>query len=820
MDLKIPVNPHVSPDGSRVVFCVSQPDFEESRWVSSLWLVSLAEHNERRITFSYEGETAPLWSSDGRFIAFLSARPDMTEPPDEEEDEDTGSVDQIWALPTDGGEATRLTKPREGVRDYRWSPDGQRIIYLVDEAYPQPVQTARDVARKRKSDHVVEKEDRRRRQFWEVDLNDRKPHLMYTGDYGIQDFDISPDGSQLVFCSNSTGDPNDYDKFDLFLLNLEDGTVNRLPGDNHPRFSPRWARDGSSVFYSACLIPDLSYSQECLYSVSISDGLSKNLTEAINADVEDYDLSIDGDEIILLMAQGMDGPVYNLSVAGDGSPRRMTGKGCCTEISTVPGSKGLVVVMEDDTTTPELYYLEDNGELRTLTELNSDFLEQNILPRQEIIHWSNDGIELEGVLVWPANGKTDGPLPMITQVHGGPKGRVVNTLRSYYLHPLWAAEGYLVFKPNFRGSEGYGNDFAVSNRRDLGGGDYRDIISGIDSLVANGSADPDKLGIMGGSYGGYMTNWAIGQTDRFKAAISMFGIFSLVADYGNSELSRWEPEYMGAHYWEDPEIYHRCSPSSNLEKIVTPTLIIHGEGDTNTFISNSRELYRALLARGVPVQFVRYPREGHGLQEPVHRLDEIRRSVAWFDRYLRGDGKTPPKYRPEEPVEYEGLQLVVHEVVDSEYVGRSPDEPRLLELVVTITSRNSVEGVLTIPISSVRLRDVDGLEAMPAGVPVESAGVRLLLEGDNLCLHQYPDPESGRIAFALAVAFPISEYGGIYDLLVGDFPPVQIITGIIEREEQNTTDSDEESSGRSNSGSSPVIPAEEGGLHGMQKPDR
>ena len=170
-------------------------------------------------------------------------------------------------------------------------------------------------------------------------------------------------------------------------------------------------------------------------------------------------------------------------------------------------------------------------------------------------------------------------------------------------------------------------------------------MSGVDWCVAQGIADPERLGVMGGSYGGYMTNWVIGHTQRFKAAVSMFGIFHLQTDYSNSELSRWDNDYLGAYYWEDPEIYRRLSPGSYIEAIKTPTLIIHGDEDTNTFISNSKELYQALRHRGVTTQFVHYPREGHGVREPNHKLDEMRRCLAWMDKYVRHGGAKPDAYR-------------------------------------------------------------------------------------------------------------------------------------------------------------------------------
>jgi dipeptidyl aminopeptidase/acylaminoacyl peptidase len=280
LELKIPNSPHLSPDGKRVVFCVTEADFEESRWVSRLWLADAAEGNARRITFSYEGERAPRWSPDGRWIAFLSTRPDMTEPPaqDEQEEEERAHREQVWILPAEGGEAQRMTNAKEGVRVFEWLPDGKTLLYLAPEVRPRPAQFARDDARKRKVDPVVEQEDKLRMQFWEVAVEDRKPHLLYTGDFGIAEFEIAPDGARLVFNSNRTGEANDYYDYDLYVLELnKDEEPRRLVERAGGKFQPVWSLDGARIAFLANLDPALSYSQECVWEIAAEGGEPVNL---------------------------------------------------------------------------------------------------------------------------------------------------------------------------------------------------------------------------------------------------------------------------------------------------------------------------------------------------------------------------------------------------------------------------------------------------------------------------------------------------------------------------------------------------------------
>lgn len=811
LDTKIPHAPHISPDGRRVVFGVNEADWDESRYVSRLYLADLpaggadsAEEtapNARQITFSFEGEHAPRWSPDGRYIAFLSARPDLSRPPEGDEDEDPR--EQVWVLPADGGEAQRITTLREGVRAFEWTPDSAGIITLVAEARPKPIQFARDDARKRKIDPTVEQEERHRQQFWFTALADKKPELLYTGDLGIGEFALSPDGTQIAYTSNGTGDPNDYYQYDLYVLSLEppEGTPDDAPFERVPRrlveragakFAPQWASDGRRIAFIASLDPAVSYSQECLWVVDAAGGVPVNLFADLPYDVEEYvwtrvRAGEDAPAVTPLYATVADGtnqPLLRFVAEGTGFRHEwVTTEGevvdCTGFDATVTGV--CAAVLENFECLPELYLLQASGDHPNLTELQTRESERLDLPTQEVIRWENEGFSIEGIVTYPpgfsAENPPPAPLPLVVQIHGGPKGRDLNTLRSYTLHPAWATEGYLVLRVNFRGSEGYGNAFAVSSRRDLGGGDYRDILAGVDLLIARGLADPARLGIMGGSYGGYMTNWAVGQTDRFAAAISLFGIFDLVTDYRNSEIPRWDPDYLGALPWEDPEIYRRCSPATYLEQIGTPMLIVHGQSDTNTFIANSRELFRALKERGVPVQFVHYPREGHGLREPSHKMDEFRRCLAWFDRYLKGAGIAPPTYRLGDRVEHDGYELHLLSVEDATYAEESADEEaavRRIEIAFSVASRDPVEAAWRFALSEMRLTDAADVACPLCGVPVEVGGGKILVEGHGLELTALPDKDSGRIGFGLSAVFQVPLEGGALTLRIADFPPLSL----------------------------------------------
>ncbi|MDW8167801.1 MAG: S9 family peptidase [Acidobacteriota bacterium] len=773
LSFRLVSQPALSRDGRRVAFVVAEADFQESRYRTDIWVVETEGGKPRPFTRSREDESMPRWSPDGRWLAFLSNRPGRAPEARQEEEEDRRPKNQIWIMPSDGGEAVQLTQAEEGVIAYEWAPDSRAIIYLTRETLPKPERERRERERKYKFDAIVEEKERYRREFWTVEIETRKATRLFEGDYGIAEFEVSPEGKRIAYATNYTGRVDDGKKFDIWVFSLDEGRARQLTRRPGGERSPRWSPDGRWIAFLAPQIAEIPYSQSELFLVPADGGEWREVTKAFDRGVEGGRWHPAGRDLYALALLGTETHLVRIPIDG-GSPEPITrGARVISAFDLSADGRTLVLLSEDARSLPDLWLLRSgSNDLTRLTEMNPQLQEFEIA-EHEVIRWKSvDGLEIEGVLVKPVGYEPGKRYPLLVAVHGGPHSRVVNAFRQYYNFQIWAANGYAVFAPNFRGSSGYDGKFDIANRRDLGGKDFQDIMTGVDHLIRIGLADPDRLGIFGGSYGGYMTNWAITQTDRFKAAISMYGIFNLITDFSNSYLPSWEPDYLGAYYWDDLDIYIRRSPFAYVKNIKTPVLILHGEADPNTFISNSKEMYTALTHLGKTVEFVRYPREGHGFRELNHRLDEMRRCLEWFDRYVKGGAKT--EYGLEEWVPAGDWEFEVASVNPNvAYPGQATDGT-MVEVTLLFKSKGRESRALELHLErDVVVLDETGQTLAPRGIPVEVAGARALVMGGGRFVAA-PVAGEATTYVPLRLTFEVPKGRQAVRLRVRDFPSVNL----------------------------------------------
>jgi len=712
--LKVPTEVTISPDGAKIAIVVSEPDWESGVMVSNLWLWRNGEL--RQWTFGDKSIARPKFSPDGNWLAFLSKPA--------KDDEAKG---QVWLMPLNGGEPRQLTEAKEGVVAFEWHPDSKSIWCVIPEAKPEEREQAKEVDRKRRADFSYHDDALPQRALWKFEVPDGKGEKVFVGDAGVYELKVSPDGKRIVFATTFTGKRDDWRRSKLFWLLVEEPKPSPRPiceragAQTSSQFSP----DGSKVAFLSWREPERSFSHHRIF-IADFEGNWSELDSTPDLEIE----ALRWNRLLLCLLQtGCTSQIWRVD-ENEAAPVTDNDWVIAGFDVSVKG-KTFAAIRTDDRNPPEVWLGELEGE-QIRWEQISDFnpqVKRWKLPRVQIVRWQSDGAVVEGLL-WlpPEELHSPTPLPTVVWVHGGPKSRATKALLSAAGIPTFlASRGYAVFAPNFRGSSGYSNGFATANFRDLGGGDFQDILSGVEWCIAQGIADPERIGIAGGSYGGYMTNWALAHSERFKAGVSLYGIALLFSDFGNSNNPSWEPDYLGGFPWEIPELYLQRSPFIHAHKIKAPLLLLHGESDLNTFISNSQEMFTALKKLGRTVEFVRYPREGHGFQEPNHRVDVLERILIWFDRWLKGDAFASAVPIGEQASDGDLSARILDRAKISHPVNLelSGDE----KLVSVVLSLEAKSGDLMLS-RDVRLLDSNGREHPVAGLLQTDGEICWIVEGD------------------------------------------------------------------------------------------
>lgn len=729
VSIKWLTHPELAPDGNRIAFQVRIADMEKSTFQQDIFLHNLVSGETTELLFTANDEKDPQWSPAGTSLGFLSDRGDSSE---------SEPHFQVWLLPLAGGEAKQLTDSPTDIAQFRFSADGRYIYYLAKRDRPAAQQRLLDLDDERRSDLTVVGQDRLAKDFWRYDLEEEKARLVYRGDPGIEEFDLSSDGKYIVYTSNQNGDPDRWVDINLYLLNIADSSATLLADLGNEESQPRFAPNSKAVAFLAPQDQRYSFSQSEIHVVELSSRRVSKLSSDIDLGIDSYVWAADSRSLIVNVQAGMQSALYRLSLADLSIDPILTGQ---QYIAAMSGQNGkLAVVFETSTTPPEIGVVNvENRSLNTATRVNA-FADEIELPRQRVVTYrSADNTEIEAVLWEPVGMSPVAKYPAVIDLHGGPDSRTTNTMFNRIPQYL-AAKGYVVLSPNYRGSQGYYAEFNVANVNDLGGRDYQDVIAGVDYLESLGYVDPEAIGITGGSYGGYLTNWAISQSRRFAAAVSGFGIFNFFTDYGGSEWAYWEREYLG-NYWDNDSLWLVRSPMRFVEQITTPVLILHGEDDPNTFITNSMEMYRALLDLGRTVEFVRLPREGHGFNEPQHRVIEMQRTLGWFDRYLQ----------PSRSYAVAG-EIVGSESASLTFVGAQrqalkrlpPPDGQYVVVRLELSSRNTEPSTLTFD-EDIQLITPDYQRRLASGLLVQNQ----LVNGASLKLR--PEVFTAEIVFDLPI---------------------------------------------------------------------
>jgi dipeptidyl aminopeptidase/acylaminoacyl peptidase len=600
-------DPQFSPDGTKVAFVVSDPLKGEKR-TRHIWLYDRSSNTTRQFTYSEKSESSPRWSPGGKELAFLSNR--------------AGDEEQIYVLRSEFGEAAVLTKGKASVSAFEWSPDGQTIAYLA----PDPKSEAQEKKEKEKDDARVADKDERHARLRLLQLGSRESHALTDPNWEVKEIVWLADGQSIAVIATSRPESDQFTDR-IYVVNVKDGRMKELLAPSGPVQDLRASLNGTTLSFVGCRVdgPDA----HDVFLLPVSAGAARNLTGAsLDRQIMDHHWA-KGGWMIAVYADGFASKFVGYSNEGE---KKESGR-----LPTNPNQFSVAATGEiaflgaSATALPELWLRDTKGEAKAVSHVNDGWKDFALAAPELYKYKSFDGLEIEAALLKPAgyDGKTK--LPLVALVHGGPTGQWRDSIDSW--GQLLAARGYAVLYPNVRGSIGYGQKFTEMNRADWGGGDFRDVMAGVDDLIAKGIADPERLGIGGWSYGGYMAAWAVTQTTRFKAAVSGAGMSNLISEYGTEQHPAYDEWFWGTPY-EKPEGFLNGSPVLYVKNAKTPTLILQGEADTIDPTGQSLELYRGLKRYGVTAELVMYPREPHGFGEAKHRVDVQTRMVDWFDRYL------------------------------------------------------------------------------------------------------------------------------------------------------------------------------------------
>lgn len=590
---------HFSPDGTKLVYITVS-----YRWdgLAHVGVLDVATGRQRELTPAKKSERSPQWSPDGRTLAFLSNR--------------AGKM-QVFTMPAGGGEAIKLTARNSGVESFHWSPDGRSIAYLAQDD---------DAASEDSGPQLADRESDLAR-LWVLDIASKTSRQLGKTATRIDEFQWRDPTNLLIA---ATDNPRMEEFTDAIY-----GASTRGGGFRLVSRPPQ-------PFDNLVVSPDGK--EFAVRSTRAHGPLERDLLMGTIGTGELRDVSAPPDLAVaevkwreqpamwMRLVDGFTNRIWRFS---SGAPPQPIDLPLSVNSFDVSRDGTLAFVGENFAHLPEIYLRTMNGRIRQLTRLQQGWNDIRLAPT--IIFWTRsfDGTEIESALMKPSDSRMHERLPLVLLVHGGPSS---NFSDGYGWETGWAqllaAHGYEVLMVNPRGSSGYSEDFLKANRGDWGGGDYRDLIAVLDAVIARGETDPMRLGIGGWSYGGEMSEWAITQTGRFKAAVAGAGVFDQEAEFEMEHDPAGDEWYFGTP-WEHRELFARNSPSTYIRNARTPTLILDGEDDQSNPVGQSKGLYRALKHFGVETEMVLYPDEGHSPKKGAYNIDMFERILDWYDRHLK-----------------------------------------------------------------------------------------------------------------------------------------------------------------------------------------
>jgi dipeptidyl aminopeptidase/acylaminoacyl peptidase len=657
--------PNISPDGKLVAYVVTKVDRAQNRRNSAIWMASIdGSRAPWQFTTSPQSSNSPRWSPDGKWLAFLSSRPGESTPATPATTTSpTGAAaspeqprNQVYALSMNGGEAKRITNLKNGVSTFRWSPDGTRLV-VVSRVGPSDSRTESkdrsDVRHYKNTSYKFNDTgwfDDRRTHLWIVDVKSGSAKQITEGnDWNDSGPRWSPDGTRIAFVSNRTGKEYDENRnTDVWVIAADGGALTKISDHDEADNSPRWSPDGKSIAFTG-EVHDRDHPKIWLAPATggVASVLAANGLDLIPGGLEWSD---DGKSLYFETGVKGENHLFRVDLARKSIEQVTSGARAVRNVDFNGRTNTMVYTANDFKHLDDLYVSDLNGRNeRKLTSLNEALWKQLQLAYVErFTYKSADNWDIDGFLVKPINWQEDKKYPLILSVHGGPAGQYgVDWDHEFQ---VYAAKGYAVLFTNPRGSTGYGQKFERGIVNEWGGKDYQDIMNGVEAALKRYSwIDAEHMGVTGGSYGGYMTNWIVGHTDRFKAAVTLRSVSNFISDDGTRDGAYGHAPDFEGDIFQKFELYWDRSPLKYAKNVKTPTLILHSDNDFRVPIEQGEQWFRALKHFGVTTEIVFFPRENHNLTrtgEPKHLIESLNWQLYWFDRFINGNkNAVPPDQR-------------------------------------------------------------------------------------------------------------------------------------------------------------------------------
>lgn len=617
----------ISPDGTRVAWVEETQTAAGVSTGSAIFVQSLRplDSKPHRISAAKDGASASedtiAWAPDSKHLAFLS---------------DTGNREQsqFYVADVDGRGTNRLTSLTGSLAAPAWSPDGKALAFLFTENAPRanplmPMSEETGVI----ADKVYEQ------RLAVVDVASDKVRQVSPPDMYVYEYDWSPDGRRFAaIAAHGAGDANWYIA-QLYTLGAEGGALQPVYKPKLQIAVPRWSPDGQSVAFIEGLMSDEGFTGGDIYVVSKAGGEARDVTPGLAASPAAIYWRLPGTIHFTEDVDGQAGIATVELATGKISPL-WAGPGVITDgfwggtAISLSADASTAAAIRDSWERPPEIWAGPVGEWKPITRANSGI--HPAWGEMKSLHWTSDGMTIQGWLLYPRDYDPARRYPMVVEAHGGPAGAAHTGWPEDFFDTFeLSAHGYFVFYPNPRGSFGLGEKFTQGNVKDFGYGDFRDIMAGVDEVVKTLPVDGNRIGITGWSYGGYMTMWAVTQTNRFRAAVAGAGLANWQSYYGENDIDEWMIPYFGASVYDDPAVYARSAPMTFIKNVKTPTLLLVGERDGECPAPQSREFWHALKTLGVETELVIYPGEGHVFNQADHERDVMTRLTHWFDHYLK-----------------------------------------------------------------------------------------------------------------------------------------------------------------------------------------